>query len=281
MPGMMDTILNLGLNDERRRRRCTANPGDERFAYDSYRRFITMYSDVVLDDARQPFRRGARATRKRRAESTTIPTSSCRPEGARQGVQGIVLEQTGKHFPRSRWEQLWGAIGAVFDSWMSPRAITYRKLNDIPESWGTAVNVQSMVFGNMGDDCATGVAFTRDPSDRREEVLRRVPRQRAGRGRRGRHPHSAADQPPPPGTLQPRAAHARRGDAQGIRRARRSLQGSRSIIATCRTSSSPSSRASSTCCRPERQAHGRGGAPDRHRDGARGADRQEKRRCSA
>ncbi len=101
-------------------------------------------------------------------------------------------EQLGKPFPdRDPQEQLWGAIGAVFGSWMNQRAITYRRLHDIPADWGTAVNVQAMVFGNMGDDCATGVAFTRNPSTGDQRVLRRISRQRPGRGRRRRHPHAA------------------------------------------------------------------------------------------
>ena len=104
----------------------------------------------------------------------------------------MIKEETGKPFPLKPQEQLWGAIGAVFGSWMNHRAITYRRLHDIPAEWGTAVNVQAMVFGNMGNDCATGVCFTRDPSTGENRVLRRIPGERAGRGRGRRHPHAAA-----------------------------------------------------------------------------------------
>ena len=131
----------------------------------------------------------------RRKTSASRSTPSSRPRtGARivGSYKKIVEKRTGKPFPQEPREQLWGAIGAVFGSWMNQRAITYRRLHDIPESWGTAVNVQAMVFGNMGEDCATGVAFTRDPSTGEQPVLRRVPGQRPGRGRGGRHPHAAA-----------------------------------------------------------------------------------------
>ncbi len=163
MPGMMDTVLNLGLNDETVKG-LAEQSGDERFAYDSYRRFIQMYGDVVLgvdhhefEDVIERFKRDEGIT-----QDTDITA-----EGWKEIVteyKALVERELGKPFPSDPHEQLWGAIGAVFSSWMVPRAITYRKIHEIPESWGTAVNVQSMVFGNMGQDCATGVAFTRDPS---------------------------------------------------------------------------------------------------------------------
>jgi pyruvate,orthophosphate dikinase len=164
MPGMMDTILNLGLNDETVQG-LAASSGDERFALDSYRRFIQMYSDVVLEIDREHFEHELVALRERLGakNDAEIPAT-----GLRELVdtyKGIVRERGGKDFPQDVEEQLWGAIGAVFNSWNNQRAITYRKLNQIPDAWGTAVNVQSMVFGNMGDDCATGVAFTRNPSN--------------------------------------------------------------------------------------------------------------------
>ena len=109
--------------------------------------------------------------------------------------RALIRARVGRDIPQDPREQLWEAIGAVFGSWHNDRAITYRKINNIPGDWGTAVTVQSMVFGNLGDDCATGVAFTRDPAHRREGNLRRVPAQRAGRGRRRGNPHAAADQP--------------------------------------------------------------------------------------
>ena len=162
MPGMMDTILNLGLNDETVK--GLAESADERFAFDSYRRFIQMYSDVVLEVDREHFEHELVALREKVGAATDadIPADALR--GLVDTYKGIVRKHTEKDFPQDVHEQLWGAIGAVFNSWNNQRAITYRKLNQIPGEWGTAVNVQSMVFGNMGDDCATGVAFTRNPS---------------------------------------------------------------------------------------------------------------------
>jgi pyruvate,orthophosphate dikinase len=169
MPGMMDTILNLGLNDETVQG-IIAQTGNERFAYDSYRRFVQMYGDVVLDLKPQskteedPFE--VALAEKKRARGVTLDTELT-AEDLRELVQefkALIKMRKGVLFPEDPAEQLWGAIGAVFGSWNNARAITYRKLNGIPESWGTAVNVQSMVFGNMGADSGTGVAFTRDPS---------------------------------------------------------------------------------------------------------------------
>src|SRR5688500_14830514 len=163
MPGMMDTILNLGLNDETVKGLAESS-GDERFALDSYRRFIQMYSDVVLEIDREHFEHELVALRERvgAANDAAIPAESLRELVTT--YKKLVHDKVGKDFPQDVHEQLWGAIGAVFNSWNNQRAITYRKLNQIPDAWGTAVNVQSMVFGNMGDDCATGVAFTRNPS---------------------------------------------------------------------------------------------------------------------
>jgi pyruvate,orthophosphate dikinase len=162
MPGMMDTILNLGLNDDTVQ--GLAESADERFAFDSYRRFIQMYSDVVLEIDREHFEHELTAVR----DAAHVQTDAQIPADALRELVGtykkLVREKLGKDFPQDVNEQLWGAIGAVFNSWNNQRAITYRKLNGIPDDWGTAVNVQSMVFGNMGDDCATGVAFTRNPS---------------------------------------------------------------------------------------------------------------------
>ncbi|HEX7191637.1 MAG TPA: pyruvate, phosphate dikinase, partial [Thermoanaerobaculia bacterium] len=162
MPGMMDTILNLGINDATVE--GVAALADERFAFDSYRRFIQMYSDVVLGIDREHFEHELFAMRDAvGADSDAkIPAKNLRELVGK--YKAIVREKLGHDFPQDVNEQLWGAIGAVFDSWNNQRAITYRKLNQIPDDWGTAVNVQSMVFGNMGDDCATGVAFTRNPA---------------------------------------------------------------------------------------------------------------------
>ena len=163
MPGMMDTVLNLGLND-RTVLGLGKSSGDERFAWDSYRRFIQMYSNVVLDVGHHYFEE---ALELKKEDLGVQMDTDLKADDWRSVVteyKKIVEKRTGKPFPQEPREQLWGAIGAVFGSWMNQRAITYRRLHSIPESWGTAVNEQAMVFGNMGDDCATGVAFTRDPS---------------------------------------------------------------------------------------------------------------------
>jgi len=162
MPGMMDTILNLGLNDETVLGLIEESQ-DPRFGYDSYRRLISMYSDVVLGIHSNFFESVLEDMRHQRGVELDTQLSADDLQELVSQFKHLVRTH-GKEFPENPWEQLWGAIGAVFGSWMNPRAITYRKLNDIPEAWGTAVNIQSMVFGNRGDDCATGVAFTRDPS---------------------------------------------------------------------------------------------------------------------
>lgn len=162
MPGMMDTVLNLGLNNETVL--GLAVRSNERFAYDSYRRFIQMYGDVVLNIPRDRFE--MRIEDMKHAKSIFLDTE-LETEDLKRLVRDfleIVEEQSGRPFPKDPMEQLWGAIGAVFSSWQNNRAQIYRRLHDIPEKWGTAVNIQTMVFGNMGSDCATGVAFTRDPS---------------------------------------------------------------------------------------------------------------------
>jgi pyruvate, orthophosphate dikinase len=163
MPGMMDTVLNLGLNDKTVLGLANKS-NNKRFAFDSYRRFIQMYSDVVLEVDHYNFEV---LMEEKKQELGIFLDTDLTADNLEELVvlfKAKVKEETGKEFPQDVNEQLWGAIQAVFSSWMNERAITYRALNDIPESWGTAVNVQSMVFGNMGDDCATGVAFTRNPS---------------------------------------------------------------------------------------------------------------------
>jgi pyruvate,orthophosphate dikinase len=163
MPGMMDTVLNLGLNDKTIEG-LAQKSGNERFAYDSYRRFIQMYSDVVLGVDHYHFEE--LLDLKKQDKGVTLDTDLDAEDlkALVASYKKCVKKELGKEFPQDVQEQLWGAVGAVFDSWMNARAITYRRLHDIPAEWGTAVNVQSMVFGNMGNDCATGVAFTRDPS---------------------------------------------------------------------------------------------------------------------
>ncbi|MBT5832213.1 MAG: pyruvate, phosphate dikinase, partial [Candidatus Latescibacteria bacterium] len=168
MPGMMETVLNLGLNDEITQG-IIAKTGNERFGWDSYRRFIQTYGDVVMGVAAEgrehdPFEVAIDKIKEKRGIEDDLDLTI---EDLKQLVdtfKAIVKKRTGKNFPTDPIEQLWGGIGAVFGSWQAARAITYRRLNNIPASWGTAVNVQSMVYGNMGTDCATGVAFTRNPS---------------------------------------------------------------------------------------------------------------------
>jgi pyruvate,orthophosphate dikinase len=169
MPGMMDTVLNLGLND-RTVEGLAARSGDRRFAYDSYRRFIHMYSDVVLGVEHHLFEDalGEFKDEKGVGLDTDLTADDWALIIAR--YKEIVGNETGSDFPQDVQQQLWGAIGAVFRSWMAARAVTYRKLNGIPEDWGTAVNVQAMVFGNMGSNSATGVAFTRNPSTGEREL---------------------------------------------------------------------------------------------------------------
>ena len=163
MPGMMDTVLNLGLNDATVEG-LAALSGDPRFAWDSYRRFIQMYGSVVLDVDHHRFEEIIEHVKLDRGVVEDTALTAWDWHRVVDAYKEMVAEETGKPFPLDPEEQLWGAIGAVFGSWMNPRANTYRRLHDIPASWGTAVNVQAMVFGNMGDDCATGVCFTRDPS---------------------------------------------------------------------------------------------------------------------
>jgi pyruvate, orthophosphate dikinase len=163
MPGMMDTVLNLGLNDTTVLG-IIAQSGDERFAYDAYRRFVQMYSDVVMGMEKEIL--DHLLEQKKEAKGVHLDTDLTAADWKElvSLFKKTIKEELGQSFPEDPQEQLWGAIGAVFGSWMNQRAITYRRLNNIPAEWGTAVNVQSMVFGNMGNDCATGVAFTRDPS---------------------------------------------------------------------------------------------------------------------
>ncbi|MEY3731304.1 MAG: hypothetical protein RLZZ57_2060 [Pseudomonadota bacterium] len=163
MPGMMDTVLNLGLNDQTVEGLVTAS-GDARFAWDSYRRFIQMYGSVVLDVDHHRFEEIIEHVKLDTGKNEDTELTASEWHRVVDGYKEMVAEVTGKPFPQDPETQLWGAIGAVFGSWMNQRAVTYRRLHDIPAEWGTAVNVQAMVFGNMGEDCATGVCFTRDPS---------------------------------------------------------------------------------------------------------------------
>jgi pyruvate,orthophosphate dikinase len=163
MPGMMDTVLNLGLNDGTVEA-VAASSGDARFAYDSYRRFIQMYSNVVLDFPHHHFEEVLDGFKADNGYNLDTDLSADDWKEIVKRYKALVQHELGRAFPQDPHDQLWGAIGAVFGSWMNQRAIVYRRLHSIPESWGTAVNVQAMVFGNMGDTSATGVAFTRNPS---------------------------------------------------------------------------------------------------------------------
>jgi len=169
MPGMMDTVLNLGLNDATVQGLADAS-GDPRFAWDSYRRFIQMFGSVVLGVDHHRFEDILEEVKHEKFVTEDTALTAADWQRVVAGYMAMVEEATGKPFPQDPMEQLWAAIGAVFGSWMNQRAITYRRLHDIPADWGTAVNVQAMVFGNMGEDCATGVCFTRNPSTGANEL---------------------------------------------------------------------------------------------------------------
>lgn len=169
MPGMMDTVLNLGLNDVTVEA-LAKGANDERFAYDSYRRFIQMYSNVVLDVDHHYFEDALEEYKERKGVTLDTALTAADWKTLIGKYKAIVKDAIGKDFPQDPKEQLWGAIGAVFGSWMNARAIKYRELHNIPASWGTAVNVQAMVFGNLGETSATGVAFTRNPSTGEKEL---------------------------------------------------------------------------------------------------------------
>jgi pyruvate,orthophosphate dikinase len=171
MPGMMDTILNLGLNDQTVEALVAAT-GNERFAWDCYRRFIQMYGDVVMgvqkspSEDHEPFETVIESLKHDRyhkdIEDTNLTVDDLKELVAR--FKGLIKERTSKEFPQDPWKQLWGAVGAVFGSWMNDRAMVYRRKYNIPSEWGTAVNVQAMVYGNTGENSGSGVAFTRDPA---------------------------------------------------------------------------------------------------------------------
>jgi pyruvate,orthophosphate dikinase len=169
MPGMMDTVLNLGLNDVTVEALANGS-GDARFAWDSYRRFIQMYSDVVLSVDHYHFEDILETAKERRGHTLDTQLSPDEWKSIVADFKAVVHTELGKPFPQDPKEQLWGAIGAVFGSWMNARANKYRELHSIPASWGTAVNVQAMVFGNLGETSATGVAFTRNPSTGHKEL---------------------------------------------------------------------------------------------------------------
>ena len=248
MPGMMDTVLNLGLNDVTVAG-LAAKSGDKRFAYDSYRRFIQMYSDVVVGIDHHVFEEILENYKNAAGIELDTELTAEDWEKIIAEYKGAVERESGEPFPQNPHEQLWGAIGAVFDSWNNSRAITYRRLHGIPDHWGTAVNVQAMVFGNRGETSATGVAFTRNPStgEKRlygeflvnaqgEDVVAgiRTPQNLTEAAR-----IEAGDKRPSLEALMP-------DSLQSYARFTRSLK---PATGTCRTSSSPSRKASSGCCR--------------------------------
>src|SRR5580700_10604904 len=169
MPGMMDTILNLGMNDEVVEV-VAEKSGNPRFAWDSYRRFLQMYGDVVMgvqkspNEDHDPFEVVIESVKREAGVKDDVELTADNLKGLVENFKQLIKERSGKNFPQDPRQQLWGAIGAVFGSWNNDRAIVYRRKYNIPHEWGTAVNVQTMVFGNRGDTSATGVAFTRDPA---------------------------------------------------------------------------------------------------------------------
>ena len=251
MPGMMDTVLNLGLNDETVEG-LARRSGDRRFAYDTYRRFIQMYADVVLGLDHELFEEILENYKHLKGFEldTELGAEDWLDLIAR--FKTLVETELGKPFPQDLHAQLWGAIAAVFGSWQNARAIAYRRLHDIPDDWGTAVTIQAMVFGNMGEKSATGVVFTRNPSTGARELF-------------GEFLVNAQGEDVVAGlrTPQPLTEAARRGSNSS----KPSLEGlmpevfaelkapapsSRPISATSRTSSSPCRKASCSCCRPAR-----------------------------
>jgi pyruvate,orthophosphate dikinase len=266
MPGMMDTILNLGLNDEAVVG-LARKAGNERFAWDSYRRFIQMYGDVVMGlkpvskEEHDPFEVIIDMVKEKRGVKLDTDLGTDDLKELVQRFKSLIRARIGRDFPTDPWEQLWGAVFAVFESWNNDRAKVYRELNDIPQSWGTAVNVQAMVFGNLGDSSATGVAFTRDAGTgedlfngeflinaQGEDVVAgiRTPQQisRLGSQRwaqlalvseeERRTTYPSLEELMPEIYQQLLAAETTAGEP---------------LSATCRTWSSPSRKASSGCCR--------------------------------
>ena len=246
MPGMMDTILNLGLNDQTVLALAKATNND-RFAWDCYRRFIQMYGDVVLGvqkapgEDHEPFETVIGGLKDERCGNHDIEDTKLTTEDLKELVarfKQLVKERTGKEFPTDPWNQLKGAVGAVFGSWMNDRAIVYRRKYNIPREWGTAVNVQAMVFGNTGENSGSGVAFTRDPATGEKvfygEFLMNAQGEDVVAGVRTPEP------------VQKLAKNSPLPTPNSTEFAKCSSRTSR----TCRTSSSPSRMARSSCSRP-------------------------------
>ncbi len=194
MPGMMDTILNLGLNDEvvEGLAKLTNNP---RFAYDSYRRFVQMFSDVVMEMSKSDFEKIIDEMKEAKGVTQDVELDADDMKDLVVKFKALYKEKMGEDFPSDPKTQLMEAVKAVFRSWDNPRANVYRRMNEIPYDWGTAVNVQAMVFGNSGDNVRHRRGFHAQPCHRREGAVRRIPHQRPGRRRGGRHPYAAARSP--------------------------------------------------------------------------------------
>ena len=269
MPGMMDTVLNLGLNDETADGLARTS-GDARFAYDSYRRLIQMYGDVVLGVEHRAFEE--LLEQEKEARGYRLDTEMQADDWLRliDAYKALVRDETGGDFPQDARAQLTRAIRAVLDSWMNARAVTYRRLHGIPADWGTAVTVQAMVFGNMGGDCATGVAFTRNPSTgeaalygeylvnaQGEDVVAgiRTPSAVSEAGRAA----SGTDAPSMERAMPERFRRAQVDD--GAARTPLPRHAGRRVHGAGRHSLDPAD--------PRRQAHGQGGAQDRRRHGPR------------
>ena len=249
MPGMMDTVLNLGLNDVTVKG-LAALSSDERFAYDSYRRFIQMYSNVVLGMEHHVFEEILETYKDDNGHTFDTDLTAEDWKGLVSQYKDAVEAELGKPFPQDPAAQLWGAIGAVFGSWRNDRAETYRRLHNIPESWGTAVNVQAMVFGNMGETSATGVAFTRNPSTGEKAFYGEYLVNAQGED------VVAGIRTPQPLTKRPvrRWVRRRRLWKRRCRALTKSLWPCSTswsvIIGTCRTSNSQCKKASCGCCKP-------------------------------
>ena len=273
MPGMMDTVLNLGLNDKTVE--VVAARADKRFAYDSYRRFVQMYGHVVLDIEGDLFEEKLGEYKEKHGYNLDTDMTGDDWAAMVETFKAIIQKEMGKPFPQDPKDQLWGAIGAVFGSWMGARAVTYRRIHELPGDWGTAVNVQAMVFGNTGENSATGVAFTRNPATgeralygeflvnaQGEDVVAgiRTPQDITEAARK----QAGSDAP-----------LTRNGDARGVQEVRRLLQRPREALSRhAGHGVHDRGRPPVDAADPQRQAHHQGGPQDRHRHGRRRADHQ-------
>ena len=274
---MMDTVLNLGLND-RTVEALAESSGDRRFAFDSYRRFVQMFADVALGVDRGLFEEEIEILKDEKGVDADADLDAGDWSRLVARFKEIVLEETGAAFPQDPRVQLWEAVGAVMRSWQTPRAQTYRRLHDIPEEWGTAVNVQAMVFGNMGDDCATGVAFTRNPSTGENalygEYLANAQGEDVVAGIRTPQSLTIADaeargsELPAMERAMPEAFARLVEMRDRLERHFRDMQDIEFTVQTGHALDAPD---------PRRQAHGQGRAADCRRSGGRGADRAGRR----